>query len=111
MTRGRGWFLGAAVLAVASLGLPWTGELSGAAHPARVAVLAAVALAVVGQRRGQERWLAAALAAAGVGVLLGGFDASPGRVALAGAATCLVLGGRAAGHRLVPARWAGGSTG
>ncbi|MCZ2822941.1 MULTISPECIES: hypothetical protein [unclassified Modestobacter] len=104
MTPGRGWFLGAAALALASLGLPWAGQLSGAGHPARVAVLAALALAVMGLRRGEDRWLTAALAAAGVGLLLGGLDASSGRMALAGAAVCLVLGCRAAGHRLVPAR-------
>ncbi|MCZ2815388.1 hypothetical protein [Modestobacter sp. VKM Ac-2984] len=108
MTPGRGWFLGAAALALASLGLPWAGQLSGAGHPARVAVLAALALAVLGLRRGQDRWLTAALAAAGVGLLIGGLDASPGRVALAGAAACLVLGCRAAGHRLVPARGTAG---
>lgn len=111
MTRGRGWFLGAGLLALASLGLPWSGQLSGAGHPARVAVVAAVALAVVGLRRRQDQWLTAALVAAGVGLLLGGIDASSGRVALAAAATCLVLGCRAAGHRLVPSRWAGGRAG
>ncbi|MCZ2806988.1 hypothetical protein O2W18_17925 [Modestobacter sp. VKM Ac-2983] len=108
MTAGRGWFLGAAALALASLGLPWAGQLSGAGHPARVAVLAALALAVVGLRRGEDRWLTAALAAAGVGLLIGGLDASSGRMALAGAAVCLVLGCRAAGHRLVPARGTAG---
>lgn len=111
MTRGRGWFLGAGVLALASLGLPWAGQLSGAAHPARVAVVAALALAVVGLRRRQEQWLTAAFAAACVGVLLGGLDASSGRVALAGAATCLALGCGAAGYRLLPARRARRTTG
>ncbi|MCZ2837755.1 hypothetical protein [Modestobacter sp. VKM Ac-2985] len=109
MTPGRGWFLGAAALALASLGLPWAGQLSGAGHPARVAVLAALALGVVGLRRGQDQWLTAALVAAGVGLLLGGLDASSGRLALAGAAACLVVGCRAAGHRVVPARWARGT--
>ncbi|MBB3677301.1 hypothetical protein [Modestobacter versicolor] len=104
MSGGRSWFLGAAVLAVAALGLPWSGQLAGAAHPARVAVVAGLLLAVVGLRTGRERLLAAAAGAGAVGVLLGGVDASPGRLALAGAVACLALGCRATGLPLLPRR-------
>jgi len=107
----RGWYLAAAVLAVAALGLPWTGQLPGAASPARVAVVAGLLLAVGGLRTGRDSLVRAALGVAVVGVLLGGVDASPGRLALAAAATCLVLGWRAAGRRLLPARWVRGSAG
>ena len=92
MSAGRGWLVAAAVLAVASLGLPWTGQLAGAAHPARVAVVAAVAFAVAGLRSGHHRLLTAAAGAGAVGVVLGGPDPTPGRLALAAAVACLLLG-------------------
>ena len=104
MTPGRGWLAAGAFLAVASLGLPWSGPLTGAAVPARVAVVAAVALGAAGLFGGRDRLLTAALGAVVVGVLLGGPEASPGRVALALAGGCLVLGGRAAGRRVLPTR-------
>ena len=102
MTAGRGWLATAAVLAVASLGLPWTDQLPGAAHPARVAIVAGLLLAVAGVRTGRDRLLTAAAGAGAVGVLLGGPDATPGRLALAAAVACLVMGCRAAGRRLLP---------
>jgi hypothetical protein len=104
VSRGRGWFLASAVLAVASLGLPWAGRLSGAEHPARVAIVAGLVLAGLGLRRDGGRELTAAVGAGVVGVLLGGLDATPGRVALAAAVVCLVLGCRVAGRRLLPRR-------
>ena len=102
MSAGRGWLVAGGVLAVAALGLPWTGQLAGAAHPARVAVVAGLVLAVAGLRTGRDRLLTAAVGAGAVGVLLGGPDATPGRLALAGAVACLVLGCRATGRRLLP---------
>jgi hypothetical protein len=104
VSAGRGWFVAGAVLAVASLGLPWTGELSGAAHPARVAVVAGLVLAVAGLRSGRDRLLTAAVVVGGLGVLIGGVEPAPGRLALAAAVGCLVLGCRAAGRRLLPGR-------
>ncbi|MCW2620246.1 MAG: rane protein of unknown function, partial [Modestobacter sp.] len=53
MSPGRVWLLAGGVLAVAALGLPWTGQLAGAAHPARVAVVAGLVLAVAGLRTGR----------------------------------------------------------
>jgi len=91
-------------LAVASLGLPWTGQLPGAQHPARAAVVAALVLALAGWRTGRDRLLTAALLAGGVGVLVGGLDATPGRMAFAAAGACLVLGCHATGRRLLPRR-------
>ncbi|GAB4081236.1 hypothetical protein GCU67_06615 [Modestobacter muralis] len=108
MTAGRGWLATGAVLAAASLGLRWDGPLTGADVPARVAVVAAVTLVVVGLRSGRDQLLTAALGAVVLGVLLGGLTAQPGRVALAAAGVCLVLGGRAAGRRVLPARRARG---
>jgi hypothetical protein len=102
VSPGRAWLLAGGVLAVAALGLPWTGQLAGAAHPARVAVVAGLVLAVAGLRTGRDRLLTAAVGAGAVGVLLGGPDATPGRLALAGAVTCLVLGCRVSGRRLLP---------
>lgn len=102
MSPGRAWLLAGGVLAVAALGLPWTGQLAGAAHPARVAVVAGLVLAVAGLRTGRDRLLTAAVGAGAVGVLLGGLDPTPGRLALAGAVACLVLGCRATGRRLLP---------
>ena len=103
MSRSGGWLLAAAGCAAAALGLPWSGQLAGAAHPARVAVVVGVLLAVAGWRSGRDRLLAAAVAVAGAGVLLGGLDPSPGRLALVVAVACLLLGCRAAGRRLLPA--------
>jgi hypothetical protein len=102
VSPGRAWLLAGGVLAVAALGLPWTGQLAGAAHPARVAVVAGLVLAVAGLRTGRDRLLTAAVGAGAVGVLLGGLDPTPGRLALAGAVACLVLGCRATGRRLLP---------
>jgi hypothetical protein len=104
VSAGRGWFLAGAVLAVASLGLPWTGQLAGAAHPARVAVVTGLVLAAAGLRTRRDRLVTAAAGAGVVGVLLGGPDPTPGRLALAAAVACLVLGCRAAGRRLLPER-------
>ena len=104
MTAGRGWLAAGALLAAAALGLPWAGPLTGADVPARMAVVAAVALAAAGLRSERDRLLTAALGAVVVGVLLGGPEASPGRVALAAAGACLVLGSRAAGRRVLPGR-------
>jgi hypothetical protein len=95
VSPGRGWLVAAAVLAVAALGLPWTGQLAGAAHPSRVAVVAALALAVAGLRSRQPRLLTAAAGVGAVGAVLGGPDPAPGRLALAAAVICLVLGTRA----------------
>jgi hypothetical protein len=100
VTGGRGWMLGAAVLAVAALGLPWTGQLPGAASPARVAIVAGLLLAVAGLRTGRDRLLTAAGIAGAVGVLLGGLDPTPGRLALAASVGCLGAGVRASGRRL-----------
>ena len=111
MSSPRGWYLAAGGLAVAALGLPWTGQLPGAASPARVAVVAGLLLAVVGLRTGRDSLVRAALGAAVVGVVLGGVQASPGRLALAAGAACLVLGCRAAGRQLLPARRVRGSAG
>jgi hypothetical protein len=104
VTGARTWHLAAAALAVAALGLPWGGQLAGAAHPARVAVVGALVLAVAGLRTHRDRLVAAAAAAGVVGVLIGGVDATPGRLALAAAVACLVLGCRAGGVRLVAPR-------
>ncbi|MGY5883052.1 hypothetical protein [Modestobacter lacusdianchii] len=106
MSRGGGWLLAAAVCAAGALGLSWSGQLAGAAHPARVLVVAAVLLTVAGWRQGRDQLLTAAVVSAAVGLLLGGLDASPGRLALAAAAACLVLAGRAAGRRVLPRRTA-----
>ena len=111
MNAARAWPVAAAVLAVVSLGLPWSGQLAGAAHPARVAVVAGLVLAAAGLRTGRDHLLTAAGAAGAVGVLLGGVDPSPGRLALAGAVACLVLGCRASGRRLLPAPPVRGSAG
>jgi hypothetical protein len=109
--NGRSWGGPAAVLAVASLGLPWSGQLTGAASPARVAVVAGLLLAGAGLRTGRDRLLAAAAAVGIVGVLIGGLQPAPGPLALAGAVTCLLLGCRAAGRRLLPGRTVRGSAG
>ena len=103
MSPGRGWLAAAVFLAAASLSLPWTGRLTGADLPVRVAVVAAVVLAVAGLRSGRDVLLTAALATAAAGVVLGP-GGGPGRTALAAAGICLLLGSRAAGRRPWPAR-------
>jgi hypothetical protein len=96
--RGRRWLTAAAVLAGASLGLPWAGDLLGAELPARVAVALGAALAVAGLRTGRDRLTVAAVVVGAVGVVVGGGltqpAGSPGRLALAAAVVCLVLGAR-----------------
>ncbi|MGY1855706.1 hypothetical protein [Modestobacter sp. SYSU DS0290] len=93
----RGWLLAAGLLGPAALGLPW-GSVTGAAHPARVAIVLGLVLAVAAVRTGRDGLLLAAAAAGAVGVLLGGLDPTPGRLALAAATGCLLLhrGGRRA---------------
>ena len=104
MTGGRAWTLAAAVLGVAALGLPWAGQLPGAAAPARVAIAAGLVLAGAGLHTGRERLVAAAAVAGVVGVLLGGVDPAPGRLALAAAVGCLLLGVRRSGRPLRSSR-------
>jgi hypothetical protein len=104
VTAGRAWTLAAAVLAVAALGLPWSGQLPGAASPARVAIVAGLLLAGAGLRAGRDGLVTAAVLAGVVGVLLGGLDPTPGRLALAAALGCLVVGVRASGRGLRAAR-------
>jgi hypothetical protein len=111
VSAGRAWAVTGAALAVAALGLPWTGLLPGAAHPARVAVVAGLVLVVAALRTGRDGLLTAALGAGLAGVLIGGVDATAGRLALAGAVACLVLGCRASGRRLLPGRQLRGSAG
>jgi hypothetical protein len=103
VTPGRGWLAGAALLAAASLGLPWVGRVTGADLPVRVAVVAAVVLAVAGLRGGRDVLLTAALAAVATGVLLGP-GGGPGRITLAAAGVCLLVGSRAAGRHPWPLR-------
>ena len=103
MSPGRGWLAAGAFLAAASLGLPWAGRLTGADLPVRVAVVAAVVLAVAGLRSGRDVLLTAALIAVTAGVLLGP-GGGPGRIALTAAGVCLLLGNRAAGRRRWPLR-------
>jgi hypothetical protein len=98
----RAWLVAAAVLAAASLGLPWSGQLVGAASPARIAVVAALVLGAVGLRTGRDLLVRAAAGAGLVGVLLGGPDPAPGRLALAAAVVCLVLGCRAGRRPVLP---------
>jgi hypothetical protein len=98
VSGGRVWLGAAAVLAVASLGLPWSAELSGAASSARVAVVAGLALAAVGLRTGRDRLLTAAAAVGAAGVLLDGPDTAPGRLALLAAVGCLLAGTRRPGR-------------
>jgi len=104
VTGPRAWAGVAAALAVVSLGLSWGGQVSGAAHPARVAVIGALLLAAAAWRTGRDGLMTAALVVGVVGVLLGGLDASPGRLVFAGALACLVRAARADGRRLFPPR-------
>jgi hypothetical protein len=105
---GRRWLLAAAVLAGASLGLPWAGDLIGAELPARVAVTLGAALAMAGLRTGRDRLTVAAVVVGAVGAVVGGGltqpAGSPGRLALAAAVVCLVLGARAGSPGGVRAR-------
>jgi hypothetical protein len=104
VTGERAWSLAATALGVVSLGLSWSGQVSGAAHPARVAVVAALVLAAAARRSGRNALGTSAVVAGGVGVLLGGVDASPGRLVFAGALGCLLLATRSGGRRIVPGR-------
>jgi len=90
VTGVRAWPVVGAVLAVVSLGLSWGGAVSGAAHPARVAVVGALVLAAAAWRTGRARLLDAALVVGAVGLLVGGVDASPGRLVFATALGCLL---------------------
>ncbi|MPR00064.1 hypothetical protein GB931_19495 [Modestobacter sp. I12A-02628] len=93
----RRWLALAAVLAVVSLGLPWTAAGTvGAAAPARALVVGAGVLAVVGLRTRAPAALTAALAVGVSGVLLGGLQVTPGRLVLAAAVSSLALGLRGA---------------
>ncbi|MCW2583094.1 MAG: rane protein of unknown function [Klenkia sp.] len=83
----------AGALGLLALGLSW-GAGPGAAHPARVAVVAALALTLLALRTGRDRLLLGAAAAGGVGIVLGGLDATPGRVALLGAVVLLLAAHR-----------------
>jgi hypothetical protein len=107
----RSWYVAAAVLAVLALGLPWTGSPAGAAHPARIAVVAFLVLGVVGLRTGRDRLLTAAAGAGVAGVLLGGLDPAPGRLALAAAVASLLLAARTSGRRLLGRRQVGSRSG
>ncbi len=102
--RPRGLPAAAAILALLSLGLPWSPLTTGAWAPSRVAIVVTVALVVVGLRTGRERLLPMAAAAGLAGVLLGGLTPSPGRLALAAAVGCLVVGLRASGRPVLPGR-------
>jgi hypothetical protein len=90
--RPGGWLTTAGVLAVVSLGLPWSPGTAGSGAPSRVAIVAAIALVGLGLTRGRARLLPFAVLAGAAGLLLGGITASPGRLALAAAVACLVVG-------------------
>jgi hypothetical protein len=100
--RLTGWLAAAGVLAVASLGLPWSPGTVGTGAPSRVAIVAAIALVVLGVTRGRAGLLPVAVLVGAAGVLLGGVTASPGRLALAAAVVCLAAGLRAGGRRVLP---------
>jgi hypothetical protein len=87
----------AAGCAVLALGLPWDDVFAGAQHPARVAVVGAVVLTLVGLRTRSRVALRSAVVVGGAGVLLGDLTVSGGRLALAVAVLALVLGLRTAG--------------
>ena len=93
--RGAGWLAAAGACALTSLGLPWDAFVPGVAVPARVLVVLAAVLALAALRTGRDGFLSLAVLAGGGGVLLGGPSPTPGRVALAVAVGCLVLGLRA----------------
>jgi hypothetical protein len=105
--RSAGWLAAAGACAVAALGLPWGPFLAGSAAPARVFVVLAVVLVVVGLRTGRDRLRSLAVPVGIAGVLVGGLAPTPGRVALAIAVGCLVAGLRADGRPALPRRSAG----
>ncbi|MEU2347729.1 hypothetical protein [Modestobacter sp. NPDC049651] len=88
-SAGR-WLAAAGLLAAASLGLAWAPGAPGLTQPSRVLVVAVLALVVLVRRTGRTALLPAAAAVAVLGAVLGGFAASPGRLALAAAAVCLL---------------------
>jgi hypothetical protein len=102
--RSAGWLAAAGGCAVAALGLPWAPFLPGTAAPARVFVVLAVVLVGSGLRTGRDRLLSLAVLVGLAGVLVGGLDPTPGRVALAVAVGCLVAGLRTDGRPLLPGR-------
>jgi hypothetical protein len=104
--RGRlpGWLAASGVLAVLSLGLPWSASTAGTGAPSRVAIIAAIALVTTGLVRGRDRLLSAAVLVAAAGVLIGGVGPSPGRLSLAAAVACLAVGLRRTGRRVLPGR-------
>jgi hypothetical protein len=102
--RLGGWLAAAGALAVLSLGLPWSPLTAGTGAPARVAIVAAIVLVVLGVSRGRDRLLPVAVLVGAAGVLVGGLSPSPGRLALAAAVACLVMGLRADGRRALPGR-------
>jgi hypothetical protein len=99
-----GWLAAAGALAVLSLGLPWSPGTAGTGEPARVAIVGAVVLVVLGTTRGRHRLLPVAVLVGTAGVLVGGLSPSPGRLALAAAVACLVVGLRSDGRRVLPGR-------
>jgi hypothetical protein len=102
--RLPGWLAAAGVLAVVSLGLPWSASTAGTGAPARVAIVAAVGLVAAGLVRGRDRLLSAAVLVGAAGVLIGGVGPSPGRLSLAAAVACLAVGLRRTGRRVLPRR-------
>ncbi|MCU1607764.1 MAG: rane protein of unknown function [Modestobacter sp.] len=89
-------------LAVVSLGLTWSPGTAGTGTPARVAIVAAIALVGLGLTRGRAGLLPVAVLVGAVGVVLGGVTPSPGRLVLAAAVACLAVGLRADGRRVLP---------
>ncbi len=66
------WWSAAAVAAVVSLGLPWSGSVVGHQTPARVLILIAAVPLVVAVRRHSPRWGLTGLAVAGFALPLAG---------------------------------------
>lgn len=87
--RSAGWLAAAGVCALAALGLPWAPFVPGTAAPARVLVVLAAVLVGAGLRTGRDRLLSVAVLVGLAGVLIGGPQPTPGRVALAAAVGCL----------------------
>ena len=101
----------AACCAVLALGLPWDDVFAGAQHPARVAVVGAVVLTLVGLRTRSRVALRSAVVVGGAGVLLGDLTVSGGRLALAVSVLFLALGLRTAGLLQAPRPAPSGSGG
>ena len=99
----RRWAAAAGVLAAVSLGLLWAPGAAGATQPSRVLAVAAVVLVVLAVRGARPALLPVAAVVAAIGVVLGGIDPSPGRLALAGAVVCLLGAVRASGRAGAPA--------